>query len=163
MLDIFIFIFLAIFLLLGFMKGLKKELYSLVSLFLFIVVSYFYGNIIGKYISNFVDYDLDSFPQYFYLIIGCIIVFISSKFFVFSVGRFIFNSSSLISNIFLDKFFGIFFGFIKGVVLLSAVFSMMMHYENFHLITDFDNNSLFLDYFLQFGVQLQHVWNHWYS
>ena len=163
MLDIFIFIFLAIFLLLGFIRGLKKELYSLVSLFLFIVVSYFYANIIGKYISNFVDYDLDSFPQYFYLIIGCIIVFISSNFFVSYVGRFLFSSSSLICNVFLDKFFGIFFGFIKGFVLLATVFLIMMHYESFHLITDFDNNSLFLDYFLKFGVQLQHVWNHWYS
>ena len=88
---------------------------------------------------------------------------IFSKFFVSSVGKFIFNSSSLISNVFLDKFFGIFFGFIKGVILLTTVFQIIMYYENFHFITDFDNNSLFLDYFLQFGVQLQHVWNHWYS
>ena len=29
--------------------------------------------------------------------------------------------------------------------------------------TNFDNNSLFLDYFLYYGVQLQNVWNHWYS
>ena len=163
MLDIFIFILLAIFLLFGFIRGFKKELYSVVSLFLFIFISYFYASFIGKYIFNFIDYDLDSFPQYSYLVIGCIIVFILSKFFVSSVGRFIFNSSSLISNVFLDKFFGIFFGFIKGVILLTTVFQIIMYYENFHLITDFDNNSLFLDYFLKFGVQLQHVWNHWYS
>ena len=163
MLDIFIFIFLAIFLLLGFIRGFKKELYSVVSLFLFIVISYFYANFIGKYMFNFIDYDLYSSSQYSYLIIGCIIVFISSNFFVSSVGRFIFNSSSLVNNIFLDKFFGIFFGFIKGVVFLTATFQIMIHYENFHLITNFDNNSLFLDYFLQFGVQLKHVWNHWYS
>ena len=163
MLDIFIFILLVIFSLLGFMRGFKKELYSVVSLFLFIFISYFYASFIGKYIFNFIDYDLDIFPQYSYLIIGCIIVLIFSKFFVSSVGKFIFNSSSLISNVFLDKFFGIFFGFIKGFVLLATVFLIMMHYESFHLITDFDNNSLFLDYFLKFGVQLQHVWNHWYS
>ena len=163
MLDIFIFIFFSIFLLFGFIRGFKKELYSVVSVFLFIVTSYYYANFIGKYIFNFIDYDLDSISQYSYLIIGCIIILIISKFFVSSIGRFIFNSSSLISNIFLDKFFGIFFGFIKGVVLLTTIFLMIMHYGNFHLITDFDNNSLFIDYFLQFGVQLQHVWNHWYS
>ena len=163
MLDIFIFILLVIFSLLGFMRGFKKELYSVVSLFLFIFISYFYASFIGKYIFNFIDYDLDIFPQYSYLVIGCIIVLIFSKFFVSSVGKFIFNSSSLISNVFFDKFFGIFFGFIKGVVLLTTIFLMIMHYGNFHLITDFDNNSLFIDYFLQFGVQLQHVWNHWYS
>ena len=163
MLDIFIFISLAIFLLLGFIRGFKKELYSVLSLFLFIVISYYYANFIGKYILNFIDYDLDSISQYSYLVIGCIIILISSKFFVSSIGRFIFNSSPLISNIFLDKFFGIFFGFIKGVVLLTTFFLTMIHYENFYLVTDFDNNSLFIDYFLQFGVQLQHVWNHWYS
>ena len=116
MLDIFIFILLVIFSLLGFMRGFKKELYSVVSLFLFIFISYFYASFIGKYIFNFIDYDLDIFPQYSYLIIGCIIVLIFSKFFVSSVGKFIFNSSSLIGNVFLDKFFGIFFGFIKGVI-----------------------------------------------
>ena len=163
MLDIFIFIFLLIFSLLGFIRGFKKELYSVISLFLFIIISYFYANFIGKYIFNLIDYDLDSLPKYSYLITGSIVVFILSKFFVSSVSKFLFNYPSLISNVFLDKFFGIFFGFIKGFILLTFIFLIMMHYENFYLITDFDNNSLFLDYFLQFGVQLQHVWNHWYS
>ena len=49
------------------------------------------------------------------------------------------------------------------VILISTIILTMRHYDNFHLITDFDNNSLFLDYFLHFGVQLHHVWNHWYS
>jgi len=163
MLDIFIFIFLVVFLILGFIRGFKKELHSLLSLFLFIVISYFYANIIGKYISSFIDYDLNGFSQYSYTIIGCVIVFILSKFFIFSVSKLLLNLSFLTSNVFLDRFLGIFFGFVKGVILLTTIFLLIIHYENLHLITNFDNNSLFLDYFLQFGVQLQHVWNHWYS
>lgn len=163
MLDIFIFIFLSVFLLLGFIRGFKKELYSLLSLFLFIVISYFYANLFGKYISSFIDYDFSSFSQYSFLIIGCVTIFIISKFFIFSVSKFLLNSSFFTVNVFLDKFFGIFFGFAKGVVLLITIFLLIIHYENLHLITDFDNSSFLLDYFLQFGVQLQHVWNHWYS
>ena len=163
MLDFCIFIFLVIFLLLGFLRGLKKEFNSLINLFLFITISYFYANFIGRYIFSLIDYDSSNFSQYSYPIVGCIIVFFSTKIFISFISRIFFNSYDLINNIFFDKFFGVIFGLCKGVVLLSTFFLTMRHYDNFHLITNFDNNSLFLDYFLHFGVQLQHVWNHWYS
>ena len=75
MLDFCIFIFLAIFLLLGFLRGLKKEFNSLINLFLFITISYFYANFIGRYIFSLIDYDSSNFSQYSYPIVGCIIVF----------------------------------------------------------------------------------------
>ena len=163
MLDFFIFVVLVIFLIFGFMRGFKKEFGSVLNIFLFITISYFYANFIGKYIFNFIDYDLDGFPQYSYLIVGCVIIFFSTKIFISVCSRIFFNSFGLINNVFFDKFLGVCFGLIKGVVLISSIFLIMRHYDNLRFVTDFDNNSLFLDYFLHFGVQLQHVWNHWYS
>ena len=163
MLDFFIFIFLVIFIILGFLRGFRKELGSLVNIFLFISVSYFYADFVGNYIINFLNYDLSNFPKYSYLVIGCIFIFLLTKFFIYLLSKVLFSSSELVRSLFFDKFFGLFFGFIKGFTLLSILFSLMINYDVFYLITDFDNNSLFLDYFLQFGVQLQYVWNHWYS
>ena len=163
MLDFCIFVFLSISVIIGFLRGFKKEFNSIVSFFLFIVVSFFYANFIGSYVINFLDFDLSNFPDYSHLIFGCIIIFLLIKFFVYVFNQIFLDSRELVSNLFFDKFFGLFFGFVKGVVLLSVLFSLMVYYENLHLITDFDNNSQFLDYFLEFGVQLRHVWNHWYS
>ena len=69
----------------------------------------------------------------------------------------------IFENLFFDKFLGMIFGFLKGVVLIATFFSLMFFYDYFDHIKNFDKNSLFLDYFLQYSVQLQDVWNHWYS
>ena len=55
------------------------------------------------------------------------------------------------------------FSFFKGIFIVSIFFSFLENYEMISFVKDYDDNSLLLDYLLKFSVQLQNVWNHWYS
>ena len=54
-------------------------------------------------------------------------------------------------------------GFFKGFAFIIILFLLLNYYSLLEYFINFDKNSLFLDYFLEYGVQLPYVWNHWYS
>ena len=163
MLDFIVFVLLIIFLIIGFFKGFKNELTSIINITLFLIISYYYGNYFGYYLFSLINIDEVYFPAYLYLIIGCIFIYIFTSIIFYLFKKIIFKSFFISENLFFDKFLGMILGFVKGIILVSAFFSLMVYYDYFNNIINFDNNSLFLDYFLQYSVQLQDVWNHWYS
>ena len=50
MIDFFILAILFIFLVIGFFRGLKKEIFSIINFSLFFIVSHFYASFIGNYL-----------------------------------------------------------------------------------------------------------------
>ena len=163
MIDFFILAILFIFLVIGFFRGLKKEIFSIINFSLFFIVSYFYADFIGNYLLIFSGFDSKNLPSYANIILGYILIFIATSLLMFVIRSILFNPSSSFGNTFFDKIFGSFLGLIKGLIFICISFLLLKNYNNIDYITDFDNNSLFLDYFLYYGVQLQNVWNHWYS
>ena len=163
MIDFFILAVLFIFLVLGFFRGLKKEIISIINLSLFFIVSYFYADSLGSYLMSFFSLDSKNLPSYANLILGYLLILITTSVLMSLIKSILLGPSSSFGNTFFDKIFGSFFAFIKGIFFICILFLLCTHYDNLDYITNFDNNSLFLDYFLHYGVQLQNVWNHWYS
>jgi len=148
---------------LGFFRGLKKEISSIINFSLFFILSYFYADFIGNYLLILSGFDSQKFPSYANIILGYMLIFIATSLLMFVIRSILFNPSSSFAKTFFDKILGSFFGLIKGLIFIYISFLFLRYYNNLDYITNFDNNSLFLDYFLYYGVQLQNVWNHWYS
>jgi len=163
MIDFFILAALFIFLVLGFFRGLKKETISIINFSLFFIISYYYADFLGSYLISFFGFDFKNLPSYANSTIGYLVIFIATSISMFLIRSILFSPSSSFGNTFLDKIFGSLFGLLKGLIFICALFLLCNYYDNLDYITNFDNNSLFLDYFLHYGVQLQNVWNHWYS
>ena len=163
MIDFFILAMLFIFLILGFFRGLKKEITSIINFSLFFIVGYFYADFLGSYLISVSGFDSKYLPSYVHLILGYLLIFIATSVLIFVIRSILFSPPSSLENTFFDKIFGSFFGLIKGLIFICISFLLLNYYDHLDYITNFDNNSLFLDYFLHYGVQLQNVWNHWYS
>ena len=163
MIDFFILVALFIFLVLGFFRGLKKEIFSIINFSLFFIVSYFYADFIGTYLINFSGFDSSNIPSYTNLILGYLLIFITTSTLMLLIKSIFFSPSSSFGTTLFDKILGSFFGLIKGLIFICISFLFCSYYDDLDFITNFDNNSLFLDYFLHYGVQLQNVWNHWNS
>tara|TARA_B100000795_G_scaffold136422_1_gene101893 strand:- start:544 stop:1035 length:492 start_codon:yes stop_codon:yes gene_type:complete len=163
MIDFFILVALFIFLVLGFFRGLKKEIFSIINFSLFFIVSYFYADFIGTYLITFSGFDSSNIPSYTNLILGYLLIFITTSTLMLLIKSIFFSPSSSFGTTLFDKIFGSFFGLIKGLIFICISFLFCSYYDDLDFITNFDNNSLFLDYFLHYGVQLQNVWNHWNS
>ena len=163
MLDAIIFVFLLIFCLLGFFKGHTKELKSIITLFIFFPLSYFHSSDIGSYFLDKINFDFYNFPSNIDVIAGALLIYFFIVFSVYLLSKYFFVSFIPLENVFFSKITGMFLGLIKGIILISYSIIVIIYYDYLDYIYDFDKNSLFLDYFLKFGVQLQDVWNHWYS
>lgn len=163
MLDFFIFIIVLIFSILGFFRGFNKELKSIFVIILFIIlysplIDYFENYLPG--ILNITNYN---FPDYLYFVFSVFIIYIFTSVLVFIASKIFFKISILSQNILLNKSLGFFAGLIKSVAIIVLILLIADHHNNLDYIINFDKNSLFIDYFLKFGVQLPNVWNHWYS
>ena len=97
------------------------------------------------------------------MIAGALLIYFFIVFSVYLLSKYFFVSFIPLENVFFSKIAGLFLGLIKGIILISYSIIVIIYYDYLDYIYDFDKNSLFLDYFLKFGVQLQDVWNHWYS
>ena len=162
MLDIFILIVLFIFIIFGFLRGLKKEIISTLNTISILFLSFLYANDFGLYITKKLKFfDLD-IPVFIFTIVGSISIFIISSIFFYFLGKILLYPFLNFENKFFDKFLGIIFSFFKGFILISALISFLDYYEILYVLENFDKSSSFLDYFLKFSVQLQNVWNHWY-
>ena len=163
MIDFFILVVLFIFLVLGFFRGLKKEIFSIINFSLFFIISYFYAGFISTFLINFSGFDSKNIPTYASLILGYLLIFITTSTLILLIRSILFSPSSSFGTTLFDKIFGSFFGLFKGLIFICTTFLFCSYYDNLDFITTFDNNSLFLDYFLHYGVQLENVWNHWNS
>ena len=163
MIDFFIFIILLIFLIFGFVRGFYKEIKSIITLLIWFFLSFQYADYIGKYCISYFQINDTNFPFYLNAILGCIILYIFVLLLVFIIGKILFESTTLLNNFFLNKVLGSFVSLMKAILLITVSILLIQHYGYFDFFMNFAENSLFLDYFLKFGVQLQHVWNHWYS
>jgi len=161
MLDFFILIILIIFSILGFFRGFKKEIRSLINLFIFIILSYFFAGDIGNYLISFLNIDLTNYPKFSNLIIGFILTFIISIILAFIFTSMFLTISQSLNNIFLDKILGLLFGLFKGVIIFILFVAFIDYFNYLDLSNSFYKNSLFMEYFFKFGVQLEYVWNHW--
>ena len=163
MLDFVIFIILMVFVFLGFFRGAKKEITSTINTIVFISLSYIYANKFGYYLSEKINIYDSEIPDFVLAIFGIISIFILSSIFFYFLRKTLINYFFNFENKFFDKLFSMIFSFFKGIFIVSIFFSFLENYEMISFVKDYDDNSLLLDYLLKFSVQLQNVWNHWYS
>ena len=87
MLDIFILIVLFIFIISGFLRGLKKEIISTLNIISILFLSFLYANDFGLYITKKLKFfDLD-IPVFVFTIVGSISIFIISSIFFYFLGK----------------------------------------------------------------------------
>ena len=163
MLDFIIFIILMVFVFLGFFRGAKKEITSTINTIVFISLSYIYANKFGYYLAEKINIYDSEIPDFVLAIFGIISIFVLSSIFFYFLRKTLISYFFNFENKFFDKLFSMIFSFFKGIFIVSIFFSFLENYEMISFIKDYDDNSLLLDYLLKFSVQLQNVWNHWYS
>ena len=163
MLDLLIISLLLITSIIGFFRGFNKEIRSIMTISLFALISYYFIGNIEVYIKNFISIPQNLYPNYLHPVISLLLIYIFSVLIIYFVNNFLLSFSLFSKNILLDKFLGIFIGFFKGFVFIVIFFLMANYYSFLEYFINFDKNSLFLDYFLKYGVQLNNVWNHWNS
>jgi len=163
LLDFIIFIILMVFVFLGFFRGAKKEITSTINTIVFISLSYIYANKFGYYLAEKINIYDSEIPDFVLAIFGIISIFVLSSIFFYFLRKTLISYFFNFENKFFDKLFSMIFSFFKGIFIVSIFFSFLENYEMISFIKDYDDNSLLLDYLLKFSVQLQNVWNHWYS
>ncbi len=163
MLDFIILIFLLFFSILGFFRGFKKELKSFINNFLLLFLSYGYAIFFGKFLIELINLNSGNFHPNIILFIGIFSIYVITTFTLYVIFNIFLNHSSSIGINVINRLFAFIFGLINGFIIFGVFLFIMTFYNNLDYIYDFDNNSFFLDYFFKFGVQLQNVWNHWYS
>ena len=152
-----------VFVFLGFFRGAKKEITSTINTIVFISLSYIYANKFGYYLAEKINIYDSEIPDFVLAIFGIISTFILSSIFFYFLRKTLINYFFNFENKFFDKLFSMIFSFFKGIFIVSIFFSFLENYEMISFVKDYDDNSLLLDYLLKFSVQLQNVWNHWYS
>ena len=163
MIDFFIIFLIFIFSVLGFFKGFKKEAKSLITILFFFMFYYFFIDFTIEIISKFIYISDNYYPNLSYQLISLIFIYLVSVFLNFLIMKVFFGFSFFSQNSLLNRFFGIFIGSIKGLFILFLLILILNNFNHIDYLINLDKNSLFLDYFLQYGVQLPYVWNHWNS
>ena len=163
MLDFFIIFILLIFSVLGFIRGCSKEFNSIITIILFFFFVQLYSDQVTKYLSEIVVIGQDYLPSYTHKVLSFFVIYFFTYILVYIINRLFFNHLTSFENVLLNRIFGIFLGFVKGLVIIIVLLLLLDYFGKLDALNDFDKNSLFLDYFFKFGVQLPHVWNHWYS
>jgi len=163
MLDFTILIFLLFFSIIGFFRGFKKELKSFISNLLLLFLSYGYAIFFGKFLIELINLNSGNFHPSIILFIGIFSIYVITNFTLYIIFNIFLNHNSSIGINVINRLFASIFGLVNGFIIFGVFLFIMAFYNNLDFIYGFDNNSFFLDYFFKFGVQLQNVWNHWYS
>ena len=163
MIDIILLFLVLIFSILGFFKGFKKEVKSLVTILFFFIFYHFFIDYVIEIISKFIYINDNYYPNLSYQLISIIFIYLVSVFLNFLIMKVFFGFSFFSQNSLLNRFFGIFIGSIKGLFIVFLLILILNNFNYINYLINLDKNSLFLDYFLQNGVQLPYVWNHWNS
>ena len=163
MIDIILLFLVFIFSALGFFKGFKKEVKSLITILFFFIFYHFFIDYVIEIISKFIYINDNYYPNLSYQLVSLILVYLVSIFLNHLVMKVFFGFSFFSQNSLLNRFFGALIGSINGLFIIFLLMLILNHFNYIDYFVNFDKNSLFLDYFLQYGVQLPYVWNHWNS
>ena len=163
MIDLIIIFLIFIFSILGFFKGFKKEVKSLITILFFFIFYHFFIDYTIEIISKFIYINDNYYPSLSYQLISLILIYLVSIFLNLLITKVFFGFSFFSQNSLLNRFFGVFIGSVKGLFIIFLLILILSHFNYIEYFVIFDKNSLFLDYFLQYGVQLPYVWNHWNS
>jgi len=123
----------------GYKKGLIKEVASLVALILGIYFAIYFSDIVASYLLEYFD-----ISHRYVFIVAFILTFIGVVLVVSLLGRMLDKIASLAALGFINKFFGLIFGFLKGVVIMSVLIMLfnMIDSNDSILKKDTRENSL---------------------
>jgi len=100
----------------GYKKGLIKEVASLVALILGIYFAILFSDVVASYLLGYFDIN-----HRYVFIVAFILTFIGVVLAVSLLGRMLDKIASLAALGFINKFLGLIFGFVKGVVIVSVL------------------------------------------
>ena len=158
--DYFLLFLILISFILGFISGFYKQLLGvLFYIFIFLSLALFYSHITA-YISNTIELNNNLFfGNYSAIDLISFTLVIIFFYIVFQIAlRFNNNSFSSFKYHLISGFLAIFKNFLILSYILFIINLNTSFIDNF-----FSGNSLLLGYFLNFGVQLDNVWNYWNS
>tara|TARA_Y100000590_G_C15731643_1_gene1017253 strand:- start:833 stop:1354 length:522 start_codon:yes stop_codon:yes gene_type:complete len=168
--DILVYVTSFFFILLGFFRGGMKEISSL---FLYLIVTLFslkYMSALAGYLYNYeiiknliLDYTSDNYVIYVKNSISFLLILLTSFILVFFARELFFSKIIIFNNFILNRFVGAIFGFFKAFLFIVIFTLLFDQYYSGNIITIFGNNSLWLEFFYNYSVQLENVWNYWNS
>lgn len=115
----------------GFFNGFVKELFSAAAWIVSLALAWLYGPLLFPYVQDFIE--VDTIKN----IISFILFFLISFILLKIIGSIVSKFFSAIGLKGLDKLFGLFFGALKTVAILSSVFIFNLNY--------LDKNQWWLD------------------
>jgi membrane protein required for colicin V production len=101
---------------LGYRKGLIKEVASLVALILGIYLAIYFSDVVAKYLIEYFD-----ISERYVFIIAFILTFIGVVILVSLLGKLLDKVASLAALGIINKFLGLVFGLLKGIILMSVL------------------------------------------
>ncbi len=112
----------------GYKHGLIKEVASLVALILGIYFAIYFSDVVASYLLEYFDIN-----HRYVFIVAFILTFIGVVLAVSLIGRMLDKIASLAALGFINKFLGLIFGFLKGIVIMSVLILL------FNMIDSNDN------------------------
>tara|TARA_B100000287_G_scaffold435061_1_gene501648 strand:+ start:1206 stop:1727 length:522 start_codon:yes stop_codon:yes gene_type:complete len=168
--DILVYITLFFFILLGFFRGGIKEISSFFLYFIVTLLSFKYMSALGEYFYNYeiiknliLDYFSDNYIIYAKYSISFLLILSTSFALVFFIRELFFSKIIIFNNFILNRFLGAFFGFFKACLFIIIFTLLVDQYYSSDITTIFGNNSLWLEFFYNYSVQLENVWDYWNS
>jgi membrane protein required for colicin V production len=117
--DIIIGVVLVIFAIAGFSKGFIKSLASLVAMILGIYLGIKLSDYVAAILANHIDWSRE-----YLFVIAFVIIFIIVVIIVSLIGKFLDNIISIAALGFFNRIAGLFFGLLKGAILLSVIITL---------------------------------------
>lgn len=115
-LDIIIAIPIVLLAISGYRKGLIKEVASLAALILGLYFAIYFSDVVAKYLIEYFD-----IGERYVFIVAFILTFIGVVVLVSLLGKALDKIASLAALGIINKLLGLFFGFLKGVILMSVL------------------------------------------
>ncbi len=115
----------------GFKRGLIRELGSLLGLFISLIRVYNFSD----YLSNLIEVFLNLSPTFSY-IISCIVIFLTAISLVSYIAKLITKTLNIVALGFLNRIAGLIFGLLKWVVLSSSLIFIINKKNFFNEISE---------------------------
>ena len=129
MIDLIIIFLIFIFSILGFFKGFKKEVKSLITILFFFVIYHFFIDYTIEIISKFIYINDNYYPSLSYQLISLILIYLVSIFSNYLIMKVFFGFSFFSQNSLLNRFFGVFIGSVKGLFIIFLLILILSHFN----------------------------------